>query len=159
MLPLYLLKWFDGEKFNNVRNGCVVCTLNSSPQNENGPCPLIALSNVLLLSRRVKIAPGETIISSFDLMDLLGSCLLESSQPYHSDAEHAANYQQNMQDAITVFPKLQTGLDVNVKFNRCACMVVVYMCDSIIVPRVKCFTYTMSYSYIRYSVAKCILTC
>ena len=29
-----------------------------------------------------------------------------------------ANYEQNVQDAVSVFPKLQTGLDVNVKFNR-----------------------------------------
>ena len=29
-----------------------------------------------------------------------------------------ANYEQNVQDAMAVFPKLQTGLDVNVKFNR-----------------------------------------
>ncbi len=29
-----------------------------------------------------------------------------------------ANYEQNIQDAMSVIPKLQTGLDVNVKFNR-----------------------------------------
>ena len=28
------------------------------------------------------------------------------------------NYEQNMQDAISVFPRLLTGLDVNVKFTR-----------------------------------------
>ena len=27
------------------------------------------------------------------------------------------NYEQNMHDAIAVFHKLQTGLDVNVRFN------------------------------------------
>lgn len=27
------------------------------------------------------------------------------------------NYEQNMHDAIAVFPKLQTGLDVNVRFT------------------------------------------
>jgi hypothetical protein len=27
------------------------------------------------------------------------------------------NYEQNMQDAITIFPRLLTGLDVNVRFN------------------------------------------
>ena len=29
-----------------------------------------------------------------------------------------SNYEQNMQDAIAVFPRLLTGLDINVKFNR-----------------------------------------
>lgn len=83
-------------------------------QNENGPCPLIALANVLLLSHRIKIEAGDTIVGSSHLMDLLGSCLLENQPEEYA----SANYQQNMQDAMAVFPKLQTGLDVNVKFNR-----------------------------------------
>ena len=33
-------------------------------------------------------------------------------------AGETANYEQNVQDAMAVFPKLQTGLDVNVTFNR-----------------------------------------
>ncbi|XP_064384626.1 ubiquitin carboxyl-terminal hydrolase MINDY-1-like isoform X2 [Halichondria panicea] len=82
-------------------------------QNENGPCPLIALANVLLLSHRIKIGGGETLVSSSHLMDLLGSCLLENPLADY----HSANYQQNMQDAMAAFPRLQTGLDVNVKFN------------------------------------------
>ena len=34
--------------------------------------------------------------------------------------DHSAmiNYEQNMQDAIAIFPRLLTGLDVNVSFNR-----------------------------------------
>ena len=87
-----------------------------STQNENGPCPLIALANVLLLSHRIKIENGETIVTTSHLMDLLGSCLLEQQPSNHKYS--SANYQQNMQDSMAVFPKLQTGLDVNVKFNR-----------------------------------------
>ena len=87
-------------------------------QNENGPCPLIALANVLLLSNRITIESGETIVTTSYLMDLLGSCLLEQQPVDHS----SANYQQNMQDSMAVFPKLQTGLDVNVKFGRYACV-------------------------------------
>ena len=47
-------------------------------QNENGPCPLLALCNVLLLSERMKIPPGETMVSSTHLLDLLGACLIEN---------------------------------------------------------------------------------
>ncbi len=83
-------------------------------QNENGPCPMIALANVLLLSGKIKIQLGETLVSSSHLMDMLGSCLFEHS-PVSSCS---ANYQQNIQDAMAVFPKLQTGLDVNIKFIR-----------------------------------------
>jgi len=54
------------------------------------------------------------IITSSHVMDLLGSCLLEAEP----SEQNSANYHQNIQDAMTVFPKLQTGLDVNVKFCR-----------------------------------------
>ena len=37
-----------------------------------------------------------------------------------SDGERR-NYEQNVQDAVSVFPRLPTGLDVNVRFTRCAC--------------------------------------
>ena len=47
-------------------------------QNENGPCPLLALCNVLILSGKMKIPPGETIVSSTFLLDLLGACILEN---------------------------------------------------------------------------------
>ncbi len=47
-------------------------------QNENGPCPLLAICNILLLTSRIKIDPGETVISSSNLMHLLGQCLIDS---------------------------------------------------------------------------------
>ena len=39
-----------------------------------------------------------------------------------------------MQDAMAIFPKLQTGLDVNVKFDRCwkpVCLVVLVIATNI----------------------------
>ena len=47
-------------------------------QNENGPCPLLALCNVLILTTRMEVTPGETALTSQQLMDMLGSCLIES---------------------------------------------------------------------------------
>ena len=35
--------------------------------------------------------------------------------------EDRLNYEQNMADAIAVFPKLQTGVDVNVQFKDVSC--------------------------------------
>lgn len=87
-------------------------------QNENGPCPLLALCNVLILSGRMKIPPGETLITSTHLLDLLGACLIESHPGDTLTDGERANYEQNVQDAMSIFPKLQTGLDVNVRFNR-----------------------------------------
>ena len=87
-------------------------------QNENGPCPLLALCNVLILSGRIKIPAGETVVTSTHLVDLLGACLIESRCDAQLTPGERANYEQNIQDAMAVFPNLQTGLDVNVKFNR-----------------------------------------
>ena len=34
------------------------------------------------------------------------------------EADERSNYEQNLMDAMAVFPKLLTGLDINVKFDR-----------------------------------------
>ena len=87
-------------------------------QNENGPCPLLALCNVLLLNGRIKISAGETIVTSSHLTDLLGACLIESHPGNQASDGERANYEHHIQDAMAIFPNLHTGLDVNVKFNR-----------------------------------------
>ena len=47
---------------------------------------------------------------------LLFVAMLESV-PKNLSGEERVNYEQNMMDAMAVLPKLQTGLDVNVKFT------------------------------------------
>jgi hypothetical protein len=87
-------------------------------QNENGPCPLLALSNVLFL-RGVLTAPHPDLpkIHISELTAMLAEYMLETNQPSETDAGLRANQQQNLQDGMSLFPKLQRGLDVNVKFN------------------------------------------
>ena len=87
-------------------------------QNENGPCPLLALCNVLILRGAIKITPGNTDVSSTYLLDLLGTHLLEYNRTQQLTEGERANLEQNILDTMTIFPQLQTGLDVNVKFNR-----------------------------------------
>lgn len=48
-------------------------------QNENGPCPLLAVVNVLLLQRRVNIPSPQEIVTSGQLMEYIGDCILEES--------------------------------------------------------------------------------
>ncbi|KAI8781181.1 protein FAM63A isoform X2 [Biomphalaria glabrata] len=88
-------------------------------QNENGPCPLLAIMNVLLLKGKVKLAPMLEMITSEQLMTHLGECILDN-MPQNLSQTSQANYEQNMQDAMSVMHKLQTGLDVNVKFTGVA---------------------------------------
>eukprot|EP01041_Mallomonas_annulata_P007941 gene7941-16268_t len=83
-------------------------------QNENGPCPLIAISNVLLLQGQITIHPDYTTISLTDLIQLVANRLLEvSSNPNIDDIQH----QQQVISVIDILPKLQYGLDVNVRFD------------------------------------------
>ncbi|XP_059164547.1 ubiquitin carboxyl-terminal hydrolase MINDY-1-like isoform X2 [Physella acuta] len=88
-------------------------------QNENGPCPLLAIMNVLLLKGKVKLAPMLEMVTSEQLMTYLGECIFEN-MPQNLSEISQANYEQNMQDAMGVMYKLQTGLDVNVKFSGVA---------------------------------------
>ncbi|XP_055343054.1 ubiquitin carboxyl-terminal hydrolase MINDY-1-like [Paramacrobiotus metropolitanus] len=84
-------------------------------QNKNGPCPLISLANVLLLTRRLQLQPGIEYQSGENLMAQLASLILESI-PRTASEEELRNYEQNVQDALAILPKLQTGLDINVRF-------------------------------------------
>ncbi|KAH7970343.1 hypothetical protein HPB49_004069 [Dermacentor silvarum] len=87
-----------------------------SHQNENGPCPLIAIINVLTLKGLIKLPQTLDIVTVEQLMEHLGDCIL-SSIPKDIPESAQLNYEQNMHDAIAILPKLQTGLDVNVRFT------------------------------------------
>ena len=82
-------------------------------QNVNGPCPLLALINVMLLKGKVQLPSALEVITIGQLMDYIGDTMLDSAP---AEAQQP-DFQQNMQDAVAILPKLQTGLDVNVKFS------------------------------------------
>ncbi|XP_071956169.1 ubiquitin carboxyl-terminal hydrolase MINDY-2-like isoform X3 [Antedon mediterranea] len=103
---VYHIKWI---KWNNEKTPIIT-------QNENGPCPLIALMNVLILRGKVKLQQSAELITANQLMEYLGSCILEYV-PKDASNDMQRNYEQNMNDAMAILPKLQTGLDVNVKFT------------------------------------------
>ncbi|XP_077115744.1 ubiquitin carboxyl-terminal hydrolase MINDY-1 [Ranitomeya variabilis] len=85
-------------------------------QSENGPCPLISIMNILFLRWKVKLPPQKELITSEELMAHLGDCIL-SIQPQENSEALQLNFQQNVNDAMTVLSKLSTGLDVNVRFT------------------------------------------
>ncbi|XP_053810348.1 ubiquitin carboxyl-terminal hydrolase MINDY-2 [Vidua chalybeata] len=85
-------------------------------QNENGPCPLLAIMNVLLLAWKIKLPPMMEIITAEQLMEYLGDYILDAKPKEISEIQRL-NYEQNMSDAMAILHKLQTGLDVNVKFT------------------------------------------
>ncbi|NXI79012.1 MINY1 hydrolase, partial [Rhipidura dahli] len=88
-------------------------------QGENGPCPLLAIINILLLQWKasgVKLPPQKEVITAEELMAHLGNCIL-ATQPRDTSEGLQLNFQQNINDTMTVLPKLSTGLDVNVRFT------------------------------------------
>lgn len=103
---IYHIKWIKWKEENTP-----IIT-----QNENGPCPLLAIMNVLLLAWKVKMPPMMEIITAEQLMEYLGDYILDAKPKEISEAQRL-NYEQNMSDAMAVLHKLQTGLDVNVRFT------------------------------------------
>ncbi|NXS54314.1 MINY1 hydrolase, partial [Brachypteracias leptosomus] len=92
-------------------------------QSENGPCPLLAIMNILFLQWKatsrclqVKLPPQKEVITAEELMAHLGDCIL-ATQPRESSEGLQLNFQQNINDTMMVLPKLSTGLDVNVRFT------------------------------------------
>ncbi|KAJ8048900.1 Ubiquitin carboxyl-terminal hydrolase MINDY-1 [Holothuria leucospilota] len=102
----YHLKWID---WNDRKTPIVT-------QNENGPCPLIAILNVLLLRGVIEIPTGVEIVTANQLFNYLGNTLIQRIPKDASEAVRK-NFEKNMNDAMEIVSKLQTGLDVNVRFT------------------------------------------
>lgn len=66
---LYHIKWI---KWKGINTPIIT-------QNENGPCPLLAIVNILLLQRRINLPSQQTFITSGQLMEYIGDCILEES--------------------------------------------------------------------------------
>ncbi|NWI40801.1 MINY1 hydrolase, partial [Picathartes gymnocephalus] len=113
---LYCVKWI---RWKGERTPVIT-------QSQNGPCPLLAIINILLLqwkasgawggSGGVKLPPQKEVITAEELMAHLGNCIL-ATQPRDTSEGLQLNFQQNISDTMTVLPKLSTGLDVNVRFT------------------------------------------
>mmetsp|Transcript_56166 Transcript_56166/g.100041 ORF Transcript_56166/g.100041 Transcript_56166/m.100041 type:complete len:392 (-) Transcript_56166:327-1502(-) len=88
-------------------------------QSKNGPCPLLAMCNVLLLRNALKINPDARYISFFELVDLVSNWLFESNEDNGGDStsSRAVNLRENLSSCLEILPKLNVGLDVNVKFG------------------------------------------
>lgn len=80
-------------------------------QNENGPCPLLAAANCLLLQGRIELpaaAIRNNVASLSDLTNVLANVALETNTGTHSFHTH---------ELLEHIPALQYGMDVNPKFT------------------------------------------
>lgn len=84
-------------------------------QSVNGPCPLIAIVNCLLLQQRLTLPASIEYITATSLCSLLGNYLLDKAQLAKQEQHHTEQY---ILDCLERFVQIQTGIDVNVKFDR-----------------------------------------
>lgn len=88
-------------------------------QNDNGPCPLLAICNILLLRNSLNLGVDAPEVSLQKLLALVAEKLIDSnSNIQNKDDEYVSNQQQNIADAIDLLPRLATGIDVNVQFRK-----------------------------------------
>ncbi|XP_058085626.1 uncharacterized protein LOC131233064 isoform X3 [Magnolia sinica] len=85
-------------------------------QNANGPCPLIALGNILLLRKQLRLDSDMSEISEEILIECIADRLLDSFQ--NKSASNVGNEKQNIMDMLNLLPNFATGIDVNPKFRK-----------------------------------------
>ncbi|XP_022704597.1 ubiquitin carboxyl-terminal hydrolase MINDY-2-like isoform X1 [Varroa jacobsoni] len=85
-------------------------------QNENGPCPLLAIINLLVLKGAIHLQDMGGIVTAEQLKSYVMDALL-GAMPGDLPEASQLNYQQNFDDAASILPKLSTGIDVNVRFT------------------------------------------
>ena len=81
-------------------------------QNENGPCPLLAAANALILQSQIEFPPA-VIRSNVASIDQVINLLAEHcfSKTINKSSQH------HMDELMQLFPSLQFGMDVNPKFT------------------------------------------
>jgi hypothetical protein len=78
-------------------------------QNENGPCPLIAIVNVLVLQGSIQLP--KPLYQSSELLGILGNFIME--KPAKNENEEYARC-----ESIELLPTLLHGMDINVYFEN-----------------------------------------
>lgn len=95
-------------------------------QAENGPCPLLAIANVLTLKGQLTARDFRNArqVSFSNLVNLVAGLLLEQGSGTDEcvRTESQENQEQRVQDAMGHLEGLQVGLDLNLKFKGCRSM-------------------------------------
>mmetsp|Transcript_13065 Transcript_13065/g.24544 ORF Transcript_13065/g.24544 Transcript_13065/m.24544 type:complete len:497 (+) Transcript_13065:197-1687(+) len=107
-------------------------------QNSNGPCPLLAAANALLLQGTLSLPPQairSNVASISDVVNMLaeralkgqgGGTIGSSSEGKRDESSSSSsslislqddNRQYHIHEVMTLFPSLQYGMDVNPKFQ------------------------------------------
>ena len=87
-------------------------------QNENGPCPLLAIANCLTLRGRLLLPEGASYISRDALSSRIAELVLEAAvQRQTADSGAVGDVTSAVDEALAVLPNIATrGLDLNMRF-------------------------------------------
>jgi hypothetical protein len=88
-------------------------TVNILLQNENGPCPLIAIANTLALRNLITIDEGKNHRIHVD------DVISKISNYLRKEYANEPGAQEGLSKAIKELPKLERGLQVNFGFKSC----------------------------------------
>lgn len=128
-VPTIPLHWMDTKEmiFDTKAIGWKGDECTILIQNENGPCPLIALVNVLVLgnwaspltSRSVRAyTSGKDKIDLATILGLLAELIIEAMEAGAKDGDKQNESELHpTSEALTYLPRLETGLNVDLKFD------------------------------------------
>ncbi|KAN0033995.1 hypothetical protein ACTFIV_000475 [Dictyostelium citrinum] len=80
-------------------------------QNENGPCPLISIANVLLLSQKISLNPDIQFVT----IKKLGDLIMKHAKSLYKDNQDVLDILEDYNK--NVLPSLEKGLIVNIYFD------------------------------------------
>lgn len=103
---VYHIKWIN---FHETRRPTIT-------QNKNGPCPMIAIANLLLLRGNIDLPAQCELISGERILSILTDHLLLRA-PENLEEEQMLNLESNILDALRLIPEMEKGLDINVRFT------------------------------------------
>mmetsp|Transcript_15687 Transcript_15687/g.32781 ORF Transcript_15687/g.32781 Transcript_15687/m.32781 type:complete len:533 (-) Transcript_15687:151-1749(-) len=96
-------------------------------QNENGPCPLLAAANALLLRGVITLPPEcvrNGVASTDDIVNILADRAITLQQNNKTIVSHSdvdgndhSHHEFHLNEVLGLLPNLQHGMDVNIKFT------------------------------------------
>ncbi|KAL7456517.1 hypothetical protein ACHAWC_008016 [Mediolabrus comicus] len=95
-------------------------------QNINGPCPLLATANALLLRGVITLSSEcirNGVCSTDDVVTMLANRALlryntsDNNSSNKKDSPNKSNHEYHLNEVLSILPSLQHGMDVNPKFT------------------------------------------
>jgi hypothetical protein len=90
-------------------------------QNENGPCPLLAAANALLLRGVISLPSAcirNGVASTEDVVNMLANrALFPDNNSDCNNSPNKSHREYHLNEVLSILPTLQHGMDVNPKFT------------------------------------------